>query len=550
MKNSAFVFVFGMISMLVLVLAFHSFQGETETKETASQEKAEPQEKKEQEEFAFLEEYERREVKVVDPCRFDTDSLPDNLDVYMADAEAGAGKLLRYPMDASGEQARQIDVQVHSFKQPIGLVLTSGAPTIWNISWTEHTVISAVYLSGQNRQEVIGLHDSVPVIKATGHDRSDCERFTYMAPRVLPNVNNQGQYESAFVKAQKENKVALAVLAETVFGTHLREISLVKGESVVIGQHMPTGAKFLRFPEKKVDDFLDKDKPRAGRQGIEELLMQGKIRNATQRDFVRWANEMYEKYEDRLSPTVPPFDHVELFWTNRPRTGYVILEKMSIPGELRGDALFFLEKGVPFPEAPVSEHQGEAKSLVNIYDFNTLTCEGLRCGLGDSVYSDIQAFDKQPSEGETTWSCGLGAADFPDDLVVVAAGAYQGKFGKFDVKVNLPGYPVALILGTHEKAEWNISWTEGTRIVAVYVMGHEAQIAKGLPVKTLVTYKSKAQEGSCERFYISPGNLFKINKLSQTIFKKNAARVYFAQDGQIHIGAPASADTVFYAQKD
>lgn len=123
MKNSAFVFVFGMISMLVLVFAFHSFQGETETKETASQEKAEPQEKKEQEEFAFLEEYERREVKVVDPCRFDTDSLPDNLEVYMADAEAGAGKLLRYPMDASGEQARQIDVQVHSFKQPIGLVL-------------------------------------------------------------------------------------------------------------------------------------------------------------------------------------------------------------------------------------------------------------------------------------------------------------------------------------------------------------------------------------------------------------------------------------------
>lgn len=560
MKNSAFVFVFGMFSMLILVFAFNYFGIEVEKTEASPEEKAASQEKKDEEEFAFLEEYERTEVKVVDACRFDKDLLPPNLSVYMVYAEGDVGKPLKYPMDASGGQARQIDVQVHLFKQSVGLVLAANLPTIWNVSWTEHTAIGAVYLSGDHRQEVVGLHDSVPVIRATAHAQTGCKPFRYRPPLGVPaGLSSEDLPDDAIARIERvqakvagENKAELAYLAQGVFGTHLSEIFMVKGDTAVIGRNVPQDAKFLHFPGKKADDFLDKDRPRAGKQGIEELLMQGKIRKATQRDYVRWANEMYEKHKHRLSPTVPPFDHVELFWPDRPRIGYVILEKTSIPGELRGPhlPLFFLEKGVPFPEVPVHEHEGEAKSLVNIFDFNTLTCEGLRCSLGNTIYSDIQAFEKQPDEGETPWSCGLGAAAFPDDVVVVAAGAYTGKYGKFDVRVNLPGYPVALILGAHEKAEWNISWTEGTQIVAAYVMGQETQIAKGLSVKTLVSYSGAQQEGSCEHFNVSPSHLFKINKLSQTIFKKNASRVYFAQEGYIHIGAPASADTVFYSRKD
>src|SRR5690606_2075060 len=75
--------------------------------------------------------------------------------------------------------------------------------------------------------------------------------------------------------------------------------------------------------------------------------------------------------------------------------------------------------------------------------------------------------------------CELPDLQLPDETLVYAAGAYSGReldaqidqsghqATRFDILVNSPERPVALLLGAYEPSIWNIGWTEGTRILAV-----------------------------------------------------------------------------------
>ena len=89
-------------------------------------------------------------------------------------------------------------------------------------------------------------------------------------------------------------------------------------------------------------------------------------------------------------------------------------------------------------------------------------------------------------------NCKLEGIDFSDDMVVYAGGAYSGKKIKyqidqsghqatqFEVIVNSPNEPVALILGAYEPSIWNIAWTKGTYVEAVVVTGYHRQVVAGL----------------------------------------------------------------------
>ena len=106
-----------------------------------------------------------------------------------------------------------------------------------------------------------------------------------------------------------------------------------------------------------------------------------------------------------------------------------------------------------------------------------------------SLAQDLTKFEFDPpaqsaqSKG-TSAGCGFGNLTIPEGLRVYAAGGSGGRelqfqidqsgheATQFDIAVNSPRQPVALLLGAYEPTIWNISWTEGTRIVAVLVSGY------------------------------------------------------------------------------
>jgi hypothetical protein len=143
----------------------------------------------------------------------------------------------------------------------------------------------------------------------------------------------------------------------------------------------------------------------------------------------------------------------------------------------------------------------------------------------------------------------------PADFQVLAAGAYRGRdleysigrnghrASQIDVVVNSPGKPIALMLGAYDPTVWNLSWTSGTRIVAVYVGGYEPQQLAGLGSRVPTIISSYEQKAPCPYFYLGGEGLGTVNPAARRVFGKAVDMVYPAgKDGTVYVGpggAPA-----------
>lgn len=157
--------------------------------------------------------------------------------------------------------------------------------------------------------------------------------------------------------------------------------------------------------------------------------------------------------------------------------------------------------------------------------------------------------------------CGF-SKTFPEDMIVIAAGGRSaiktdyriGEKGEdaaiFKVVVNSPKKPVALILGTYNAAIWDISWTEGTKIEAAFVMGYHTQAVSGLPKTTPISTTSIDNKYECGSFTIDEGERSRINPLSNKLFHKNTDSVYYANNGYIYIGDSISDQDMLFASED
>lgn len=152
---------------------------------------------------------------------------------------------------------------------------------------------------------------------------------------------------------------------------------------------------------------------------------------------------------------------------------------------------------------------------------------------------------------------------FPKNMVVYATGAYGGKrtdiqidqsghqATKFDIVVNSPKKPIALILASYEPSIWNIKWTKGTHIKAIYVSGYYRQIILGVPKKIPLINSTYKNRGKCGYFYISNKTARKINSISRRIFNRNVTLVYISKrDGKVHLGEKLSPNTKLYSSKE
>ncbi|MEO8332728.1 MAG: hypothetical protein ABI479_09865 [Gallionella sp.] len=177
---------------------------------------------------------------------------------------------------------------------------------------------------------------------------------------------------------------------------------------------------------------------------------------------------------------------------------------------------------------------------------------------------------------ETSTVCGFPEISFPEDTVVLGAGGLGGKEISFqidqsgnlatqiDVAVNFPEKPVALMLGASVPTIWNIGWTSGTRIVAVFASGYERQRVAGLPAATPILVSSTVDKGPCntgkfssETFHLYDSFIasFKYGqitdtaqatneqKLSQILFARPIAKIFSVPDGagNVVMGSPMNS---------
>lgn len=159
-------------------------------------------------------------------------------------------------------------------------------------------------------------------------------------------------------------------------------------------------------------------------------------------------------------------------------------------------------------------------------------------------------------------ACSFDNDALPDDTLIYAGGAYRGKdidfqidqsgnqTTQFEVIVNSPDKPVALILGAYDPSIWNIAWTQGTQILAVLATGNHRQAVAGLPKNTPIIISTSRGGGPCGHLYVAEKNLRKINPLSIKAFNKKVTLVHYANKGRLVFGNQINSTDKLYTSSD
>ncbi len=273
------------------------------------------------------------ETPSVPACAFEDLRLPERLRVYAAGSYSG--RPLGYAIDESGHEATRFDITVNSTSQPVALLLGAYEPTVWNIRWSKGTQIVAVMISGYHHQAIAGLEESVPVLKSSYDNPGPCGYF----------------YVSGGQTA------AIDPIARELFQQPVDQVfpgysdgEILVGDSLSIGLQLLTGT---RLPETPRDRYA----VISGQAAIDSAVAKGVLRPATPADADAWV------VLGRANTPKPPL-----------YKAYVVLAPFSYPsGLVGGDSVtFFVLRGGPRP----SGNPGESV----VYDFNSMTCSGPRCG--------------------------------------------------------------------------------------------------------------------------------------------------------------------------
>lgn len=281
-------------------------------------------------------------------CSFGRDVISDNTLVYAGGARAG--KKISHSIDDSGHETTQFEVIVNSPDKPVALILGAYEPSVWNLSWTRGTKISAVVATGYYRQAVAGLPQDVPVLISSHNNNGPCG-YLYVENGYLKKISR---------------------LSQKVFDKDVAMVHYAKSGTLAMGIPIDQNLKLYSSDDIPVDSFFDNSAPSAGMAGIEDLLRQGLIRKATSDDVTAWLEREAEANGEKLPPEVSrsiSAKHKSIGLFN----AYVILGQITIPAGLYGGRAvsFFLDEGVPYPKGDLG-HSG-------LYDFSTMTCTGVRC---------------------------------------------------------------------------------------------------------------------------------------------------------------------------
>lgn len=291
----------------------------------------------------------RRTIGQSPTCGFSGLQLPSEFSVFAAGAYSG--RKIAFQIDQSGHEGTQIDVAVNSPDKPVVLMLGAYEPTIWNIGWSQGTNILAVLVSGYHRQVVSGLGKQTPLIISTYDNRGPCGYF-YVTTDKLESLNPK---------------------ARSLFGRAVNMVSPAANGYVVVGEPIAAEVKLVTSTDISPESYHDKSAPLAGPAGLEDALRNGLLRKATASDAEDWANAVVKNSPPR---DVPPVAGQGIPKPPKPglHNAYVVLKPFTYPSGLYGahSAIFIIPKGIPKPNG----NPGHS----DVYDFNTLSCQGALCG--------------------------------------------------------------------------------------------------------------------------------------------------------------------------
>ncbi|UQZ90492.1 hypothetical protein C4J81_15265 [Deltaproteobacteria bacterium Smac51] len=444
-------------------------------------------------------------------CHIGDLKLPPELKVYAAGASS-ASKLNIQLDDRSG-MAALMKATVNSPRESVALMLGGSSSTIWHLSWTEGTKISAVVTNGSL---VVGLPNDVPILNISDYQEDQCPRFG-----ISPSL---------------KGLVAANDLSNHLFKRDIEQVYPDHGGKVVIGKPLQK-IKVNTSEEFEVEKLTAPEKL-LPRQIINRGLEQGIIRRPSEEDI--------QKYSITLAKAagLPNLIAEELIHgpgdlseaaKDLYNTYVVISPDFRAPNELYGD----LSPAFIFPESiPQPKDRGA------YFTFQS--------------FAEVKVKDKTRPKPISD-ACGLRDLKLPPNLKVYAAGAFTGsdlnikidrEYGDaslMQITVNSPQEPVALLLGATRAQVWHLNWTEGTRISAVIVDGLSRQQIVGLP-EDVPVLNIRDNTDLCPGFYgwfytnRSLAVFQTINGLANHLFKKDIDRVYYVQNGQAVIGKPFSTN--------
>lgn len=168
--------------------------------------------------------------------------------------------------------------------------------------------------------------------------------------------------------------------------------------------------------------------------------------------------------------------------------------------------------------------------------------------------TETKGFEIRPESYVQKPACHFPGLELPSDFYVFAAGAYSGRKLSFqidqsghqgtqiDVAVNSPDKPVVLMLGAYEPTIWHIGWSEGTKILAVFVSGYHRQAVAGLEKDVPQLNSSYDNRGLCGYFYISKDKLTSLNPMARRVFGRPVEMVFPALEGRAIVGEALPID--------
>lgn len=279
--------------------------------------------------------------QVVTACSRFLEQLPAN---YVLLAGGGYnGRKLDFAIDTSGHDATSFDVIVNFADRPVVLALGAYEPTIWNIQKTKHTKIAGVWVSGYHTQRIAGLASSVPVLNTSYEERESCIPYFYFSSNNL--------------------KQADARIRE-LFGRSADTYYQPSNATLKLGMEIPL-ADTTQEGTQSVDSFRDPKLPLAGKNGLEQLVAEGKLRPARMDDVLSWEEaQPHSSLHVEGGAEAPP---------RVPYNAFVVLGQMTFPAGLYGAnaAVFYVPRGIPRPTG----NSGHS----TIYDMNLVTCIGVAC---------------------------------------------------------------------------------------------------------------------------------------------------------------------------
>jgi len=284
--------------------------------------------------------------------------LPRDLKVFAGGAYSG--KRTNYQLGKSNHSANRFEVIVNEPDKPVALLLGAYEPSVWNIAWTQGTQIKAVFLTGYYKQAVAGLPKNVPVVTSTHEERGPCGYF-YIAPKNIKKINP---------------------MALKVFGKKASMIEMAQRGELLFGDYISPSERLFTSRDNPPEKFYDRTKQKTGKAGLNELMQKGHIRRLTASDVARWKSRKNGSSGEGISITQTPTAGGYVIKIGPDganvgpnpsgvHNGYMILKKITIPGDLYGGnlATFMLKEGVPYPDGKLGHS--------SLYDFNTMRCHGI-----------------------------------------------------------------------------------------------------------------------------------------------------------------------------